>query len=192
MSMIYQQRLTHIVQNIFAIPHQNYYLKGVLLSDVPSKDLSRKVFDRVMGASKEDFNVAMILEYLPNDKINSIPEDATPYRRNLPGNALILVQWSENTPEKQAAARQTTHDLATLMPDGEGYGNYGQFSQPPRESIADFVVGGTDDTSISLDGVAPPDKTQKLFGKHYPKLQALKKKYDPNMLFHKWFLIAPA
>ena len=79
-----------------------------------------------MEASKEDFNVAMILEYVPNDKINSIPEDATPYRRNLPGNALILVQWKDHTPEKQAAARQAIHDLATLMPDGEGYGNYGK------------------------------------------------------------------
>ena len=79
-----------------------------------------------MEASKEDFNVAMILEYVPNDKINSIPEDVTPYRRNLPGNALILVQWKDHTPEKQAAARQATHDLATLMPDGEGYGNYGK------------------------------------------------------------------
>lgn len=111
---------------MFATPHQNYYLKGVLLSDLPTRDLSRRVFDRVVQASKEDFNVAMILEYLPNDKINSIPEDATPYRRNLPGNALILVNWKEHTPEKQEAARQTTHDLATLMPDGEGYGNYGE------------------------------------------------------------------
>ena len=53
-------------------------------------------------------------------------------------------------------------------------------------------TGGTDDTTGVKDAVAPPDKTQKLFGQHYTKLQALKKKYDPDMLFHKWFLITPA
>jgi FAD/FMN-containing dehydrogenase len=31
-----------------------------------------------------------------------------------------------------------------------------------------------------------------LFGDNYPRLQALKKKYDPDMLFSKWFVITPA
>ena len=36
------------------------------------------------------------------------------------------------------------------------------------------------------------DKAQALFGTNYPRLQQLKKKYDPEMLFSKWFVIQPA
>ena len=36
------------------------------------------------------------------------------------------------------------------------------------------------------------DKAQALFGSNYPRLQQLKKKYDPEMLFAKWFVIQPA
>lgn len=36
------------------------------------------------------------------------------------------------------------------------------------------------------------DKSHKFFGEHYPKLQAIKKKYDPDMIFNKWFVITPA
>jgi FAD/FMN-containing dehydrogenase len=32
-------------------------------------------------------------------------------------------------------------------------------------------------------------KSKALFGEHYPKLQALKKKYDPENMFSKWFSI---
>lgn len=103
-------------------------MKGTLLSDSPSKDLSRKIVDRLVELSPEDMNVAILLEYLPYDKINSVHEDETPYRRNMPGNALFLMQWEEHTPEKQNLARSIAHDLANLMPEGEGYGNYGKFS----------------------------------------------------------------
>ena len=40
--------------------------------------------------------------------------------------------------------------------------------------------------------VVPVSRTEKLYGDHYPKLQAIKKKYDPEMVFHKWFTITPA
>ena len=80
-------------------------------------------------AKGRDMNVAMILEYLPHGKINSVPEDATPYRRNIPGNNLFLIQWEENSPEKQQLARRIAHDLADLMPEGEGYGNYSKLSR---------------------------------------------------------------
>ncbi|CAL1702341.1 unnamed protein product [Somion occarium] len=164
------------MQNALAAPGLNYYMKGALLSDTPSKDLRREVFDRVISLSKEDLNVAIILELLPHDKINSVPADVTPYRRNLHGNTLILIQWKEHTPEKGKAARAAAHELAGLMPKGEGYGNY----------------AGTDDAASSKTGVAPAEKSQELFGQHYPRLQAIKKKYDPEMIFHKWFLIVPA
>jgi len=35
------------------------------------------------------------------------------------------------------------------------------------------------------------EKPKALFGKHYPRLQALKKKYDPDMVFCQWYTIIP-
>ena len=37
-----------------------------------------------------------------------------------------------------------------------------------------------------------PDKARTLFGDNYPRLQKLKKQYDPDMVFNRWWVIAPA
>jgi FAD/FMN-containing dehydrogenase len=40
--------------------------------------------------------------------------------------------------------------------------------------------------------VAETDKAKVAFDKNYPKLQGIKKKYDPENIFNKWFPIMPA
>ena len=42
------------------------------------------------------------------------------------------------------------------------------------------------------DGVVVKNKAAALFGKNYPRLQELKKKYDPENIFNKWFAITPS
>lgn len=54
--------------------------------------------------------------------------------------------------------------------------------------------------SISLGAETEPlptaqarsSRAQALFGANYPRLQRLKQKYDPNMIFDKWFVIQPS
>jgi FAD/FMN-containing dehydrogenase len=36
------------------------------------------------------------------------------------------------------------------------------------------------------------DKAKAAFGENYPRLQGIKKKYDPDNIFNKWFPITPA
>ncbi|KAI0074365.1 FAD binding domain-containing protein [Panus rudis PR-1116 ss-1] len=162
------------MQNPLADPGFNYYMKGGLLSEIPSKDLRRTTFNEIMKLAKEDLTVTMIFERQPHQKINSVPADVTPFRRNLTGNALILIRWKDDSPEKSKAAQAAARHLATLLPKGQGYGNY-------DDSVAE-----------KKEGIAPPNAAEALYGDAYPRLQAIKKKYDPEMIFNKWFLIVPA
>ena len=36
------------------------------------------------------------------------------------------------------------------------------------------------------------NRAKDLFREHYPKLQQIKRKYDPDMVFNKWFVVEPA
>ncbi|TCD63859.1 hypothetical protein EIP91_004873 [Steccherinum ochraceum] len=154
----------------------NYYFKGLPLAPKPSDDLNPKMYDQILRfASSPDHVCAVLLEYLPHGKINSISADSAPYRRDLAGNTLILIQWKDNTPEKSLAAKEMAHSIAKLLPQGEGYGNY------TPESDA-----------LPTAGAVTADKTKALFREHYPKLQAIKKKYDPDMIFNQWYTVIPA
>ena len=96
------------------------------MSKKPSDDLNPKIYNEILKiTSSPDHVVGVLLEYFPHGKINSIPADATPYRRDLTGNTLIITQWRDDTPEKNEAAKAITHGIADILPKGEGYGNYG-------------------------------------------------------------------
>ncbi|KAH8102185.1 hypothetical protein BXZ70DRAFT_58556 [Cristinia sonorae] len=165
------------MQNDFARHGANYYMKGTLLSKVPSQDLTRSTFNRVIEISKfGELDVMMAFEYVSQTKVNSVSPDETPFRRDSPGNGIIWVTWHEDGDEKQAQGKEAAHILAKLTPEGEAYGNY----------------AGQDSDGLVNDGALPADKVKKFFAKAYPKLQLLKKKYDPDVIFDKWYPIVPA
>ncbi|KAH8103537.1 hypothetical protein BXZ70DRAFT_888945 [Cristinia sonorae] len=153
----------------------NYYFKGTPLSGKPSEDLNKQKLADIMAiASSPDHIAAVLLEYFPHNKINSAPVNSAPYRRDLNGNILVLVQWRNNTQEKEAKAKEIAHALTDILPKGEGYGNY------TPESDA-----------LPTAGAVTADKTKALFREHYPRLQTIKKKYDPLMMFNQWYTIIP-
>jgi FAD/FMN-containing dehydrogenase len=46
-------------------------------------------------------------------------------------------------------------------------------------------------TLAETDVQTGESKVKRLFGEAYPRLQKIKAKYDPNMVFNKWFPIVP-
>lgn len=45
--------------------------------------------------------------------------------------------------------------------------------------------------ALPLGTATSPDKVKALFKDNYPRLQTIKKKYDPSMVFNKWYNITP-
>ncbi|KAJ3478120.1 hypothetical protein NLI96_g9981 [Meripilus lineatus] len=158
-----------------ATPGLNYYMKGYTLQPQLAKDLIPKVLSRITELSSDGIHnyIAVLLEFVSQSKINSVPKDATPYPRTLTGNAVVVIQWDKlDTPEKLRLAKHAAQEVTKLMPEGDGYSNYSCEATTTTEA-------------------AGPSKSQAQFKEHYPRLQAIKKKYDPNLVFDRWFVIEP-
>jgi len=159
------------------------YIKGTVQTKTPVST-TQTAFDQALQISASGYPKLNILyEYMPVAKINSPP--AALLRR--PGyNVVILATWEKDTPENQIAVQQHVRNIADILSKSQttlteaekvGYANY------DTESEA---------TAVDTNRVILDDRARALFGENYPKLQALKKKYDPENTFSKWFVITPA
>ncbi|TCD67188.1 hypothetical protein EIP91_000415 [Steccherinum ochraceum] len=163
--------------NDFCLHGANYFMKGTLLDKKPSLEMTQKMFDKVMELSEfGTMEASIIFEYISHAKVNSVPVEETPYNRNMPGNGIIIIRWTDDDPKLYKVARDRAHAIADLTPQGQVYGNY----------------AGPDSDGLPKEGAVPGDRSQLFFNKAYPKLQALKKKYDPELVFNKWYPIQPA
>ena len=178
------------------------YLKGVRATK-PRFDVAEKAFEALIQytAKRPDMNMSCMFEYFPLAKICSVANDATAYVRVPYGNVLNIIRWTEDTEENLKFARDAAKDISHIVlkgnielaaADNTAYGNYGVL-------VSVYVYVGLltfcSDPEISVDdtdGELAIDKAQVLFGDNYPRLQELKMKYDPEVLFSKWFAITPA
>lgn len=47
-------------------------------------------------------------------------------------------------------------------------------------------------SNVDAESVRNDEKARLVWGEHYEKMQKIKKKYDPGMVFNRWFPITPA
>ena len=113
-------------------------MKSTYFNDI-NPDTIGKVYERTCERSADDTEVAILFEFLPLDKINSVPNGTTAFYRRPFNNMGSIVYWTGDGPEKTAYARETCHLLTSLVRESQpevcreltAYGNIGQSQVGP-------------------------------------------------------------
>jgi len=181
----------------------NYYMKGIFLSRL-QLDSAAEVLQAVAELGpKTGADMMFAYELFPTEKALSFPRDSTAFLR-WPGiSCVIFGQWvGDDSQEKLEAVKSAIYKIAGIVDRAEdtfvssentGYGNYSKqssiFLVPPELT----AISVDEENVTDKDGQTKKQyRTAALFGDHYPRLQALKKKYDPDMVFNRWNPITPA
>ena len=132
-------------------------------------------FLEIMGP--DDAGSAILLEAHPFDKLNSIPLDATAFaNRGDYFNSTIALRWKNS--DKDEFVRSWTK---TFIAGARVIEN--RMAEERKETVIDGGYANMD---------MPGDKTTDAFKTNLPRLMELKRKWDPNGRFNKWFPIPVA
>jgi hypothetical protein len=168
-----------------------------------SPDVAEKIFNKLNEIANAPSSViskpkmVMLWEYHDLRKLASIAPDATAYRmRTTNLISPMFGIWEGDSPEAEAEVRKRVKQMRAFSEelllegrekhkDETGYGNYGEQVHPNSMSLSAHNISefGEPNTSVS---------SEVLFGGNYPRLQQIKKKYDPNVVFGTWYPIAPS
>ncbi|KAH9836777.1 uncharacterized protein C8Q71DRAFT_58980 [Rhodofomes roseus] len=166
------------LQNASLYHGQGVYFKGAAHRR-PDYETVLRAFDRAAALNAGPGpNPRVIFEYYPLQRITSHDSGETPFRRDCIPSALVVALWGEDTQENSTRGREMVYELIGLLKDANP-----QLSEEEKAGYSNY-----DDDAVSK-GAA--EKARLVFGKHYARLQEVKKRYDPENVFHKWFPITP-
>ena len=151
----------------------------------------------------------LAFEYIPLGKTMSVPSDSTAYMRASVVSTLCLMAWrhDEEADGKLQKVRVIANELVQTLMESDagvnkstntGYGNYCESislptpsSANPHTSVAEEVA--SEDITTAVTGEKEKeDKSLALFGEHYPRLREIKRKWDPELVWNKWYVVKPA
>lgn len=112
---------------------QGIYQKGLAQRKPDFKSIS-KAFDKVIELHKNGLRSTIFYEYFPLAKINSVPSDATAFRRDPTPVICLGFFWKATDTDKTPVARAGANEISEILAAGQtdlsaseilGYGNYG-------------------------------------------------------------------
>ncbi|PPR02442.1 hypothetical protein CVT24_001991 [Panaeolus cyanescens] len=167
------------MQNAAAGHGKGVYMKGVAHKS-PVYTSIQKAYNRfVQILETGNFQGALLFEYFPLTKIKSIAAGETAFRREDALNIAVLLMWDPSE-DRTNEARPFAHELCETVVSGQ--------------KMSDTEILGYTNYDPDAAGNSPVsyDKAKQSFGDNYPRLQVIKKRYDPENIFNKWFPIVPA
>ncbi|PVG04874.1 FAD-binding domain-containing protein [Serendipita vermifera] len=176
----------------------NYHYTGVIRGCLPPPTAS-EIFNKMMGLANipspfkainpttkaeepDTIVLSAVWEYHNLKKMSAVAPDATAFRMRVPHPlGLLILTWSADGQEAIDEAKDRMDKFrdiceAALAPT---FGANGRGSN-------DTGYGG-----MEFGNPRSTDGARALFGDNYPRLQAIKAEYDPNMLFDLWYPIQP-
>ncbi|KAG8911218.1 hypothetical protein FRC02_006730, partial [Tulasnella sp. 418] len=153
-------------------------------------DILEKTYDEWLNVVTEGpaSDTAVLYELYSTSKVSQVPVDATAYAcriSHLP--VLIGAFYSSDGNYTDEHAKQVTRRLKAVIetePSGQSDGS--ETTQARICGYPNYADQFATESSIN------EDYSRLTFGPNYGRLQQIKKKYDPTMLFNKWFSIRPA
>jgi len=138
----------------------------------------KEAYSAIWKSSSPDLRVYMNFELFPRDKICAIAPDARAFNlRWRAFNVLSLADWNRPSEVLDKKANEHCSALVDIVASKE----------PNPKDAKERVYG-----NYAGKEVCSTKRGRKIFGDNYQRLQEIKKKYDPDVVFSKWFAIDPA
>ncbi|KAJ7596373.1 hypothetical protein C8J56DRAFT_882129 [Mycena floridula] len=131
------------------------------------------------AALNPQMQAVLAYEIMNWKKVMSVPLDATAFQRRGELVAAIIFMWDGISEEKTKLAKDFSKKLSGIL--HEGSSSLTPISERLGYANADGEATIRDDAKVAL-----------VFGSNYRRLQMIKKKYDPEQVFNRWFPVVPA
>ncbi|KAG8954896.1 hypothetical protein FRC04_010380 [Tulasnella sp. 424] len=122
----------------------------------------------------------LVYEFYPNKKAAELPIDSAAFAQRQPFiNVFCGALGMDESNESTARARDEVLNLKRVVSASS--------SDAAQESLGYLNYGDPFSTQNETDKY-----TRQIFGSNYSRLQEVKRKYDPDVVFDRWFAIRPA
>ena len=141
-----------------------------------------KFLEQVRQAGDKFHPAMFMLDLRDYRKVASVSKTATAYSHRY-NAALLVADYRWDDPSQDTAGRDNAKAITTLVKEK---------LKEERQSGKVMANGERDLTAVYPNIGGKNEKIESVFGANYPRLRELKKKYDPHILWNKWYPIQPA
>ncbi|KAG8751911.1 hypothetical protein FRC14_007520 [Serendipita sp. 396] len=175
------------LQNDHTKYNQNYHFVGGIRTSV-TPDVAKTVFDNMLettnAPSEADMKMVLIWEYHVLKKLASVSSDATAFPMRVPRPiTVMMINWTGDDEQSALDARQRLDAIKAFSDEALA---------PAFEEKGGKTELDTGYTNMEMGDPRSEDVARAIFGPNYARLQQLKKKHDPDMVFKTWYPIVPA
>jgi len=102
--------------------------------NAPDFAINKRLLEKVAEMQLKDMRCIVIFEYLPQNKVMTVPNDSMAFHRTGIASVLLMLQW-DNAGDRSQEAREIGHEICGAIlggksllnnPSSFGYGNYGE------------------------------------------------------------------